>query len=53
MIFINFERWSGWSSPSPGQNYLIMRNKKSYIQCTIPIPFFNWKLIKLKKTGPS
>ena len=44
MIFIDFKRWSSWSPSSPGQNILFLRNKESYIQCTIPIPFFNWKL---------
>ena len=53
MIFIYSECWSWWSSPSPSQNYLIMRNKKSYIQCTIPIPFFNWKLSYFEKKGLS
>ena len=47
MIFINFECRSRWSSPSSSQN-IILENKEIYIECTIPILFFNWKLENIK-----
>ena len=53
MIFIYSECWSSWSPSSPSQNILFLRNKESYIQCTIPIPFFNWKLSLFLKKGLS
>ena len=47
MIFINFECRSRWSSPSSSQN-IILENIEIYIECTIPILFFNWKLENIK-----
>jgi len=48
MIFIYSECWSGWSSPSPSQNILLSKDKKSYIHMYDSYFIFQ---LKIKKMG--